>query len=207
MSQQFPPSPPQPGHGYPGFPPPPKKRMSTGAIVAIVLGSVFGGLLLLGIIGAALSDDTAATGQDKGTPTAEAPAQKKAPAAAAEPEKAKAEKKPEPEPEPEVKVTAKKATFTPSILNDGGAFTSVKVTVTNNSDKKISINPLYFTITDTNSTKHEAELGEDENQINTMDLAPGENVSGIITGEGRFTPKYVTYVDGLFGEGVRGDVN
>ncbi|MFE5856751.1 DUF4352 domain-containing protein [Streptomyces sp. NPDC056500] len=181
--------------------------MSTGAIVAIVLSSVVGGMLLLGILGAALSEDSPATSGKKATPTAKAPVQpsKKAPAAAGEPKEVKPEKKAAPE--PEVKVVAQKATFTPSILNDGGAFTSVKVTITNNSDKKISVNPLYFTITDTNGTKHESELGEDEHQIDTMDLEPGENSSGIVTGEGKFTPKYVTYVDGMFGDGVRGNVS
>ncbi|MFD9718094.1 DUF4352 domain-containing protein [Streptomyces sp. NPDC059076] len=185
--------------------------MSTGAIVAIVLSSVVGGMLLLGILGAALSEDSPATSGKKATSTAEAPVQpsKKAPAVAGEPKEAKPEKKSEKKAatEPEVKVVAQKATFTPSILNDGGAFTSVKVTITNNSDKKISVNPLYFTITDTNGTKHESELAEDEHQIDTMDLEPGENTSGIVTGEGKFTPKYVTYVDGMFGDGVRGDVS
>ncbi|WP_328393842.1 hypothetical protein OHS70_04410 [Streptomyces sp. NBC_00390] len=39
-----------------------------------------------------------------------------------------------------------------------------------------------------------------------MDLAPGEKISGAITGEGQFTPKYVTHTDGRFGEPVRADV-
>jgi hypothetical protein len=40
-----------------------------------------------------------------------------------------------------------------------------------------------------------------------MDLAPGEKTTGVITGKGAFTPKYVTCTDGLFGDDVRGDVS
>ncbi|WP_031095521.1 hypothetical protein [Streptomyces sp. NRRL S-15] len=65
MSNQYPPQQPygqphQPYTGAPGYPPPPpKKKMSGGAIVAIVLGSVFGGIfILLLIIGLAVGDDT-----------------------------------------------------------------------------------------------------------------------------------------------------
>ncbi|MEV4683600.1 DUF4352 domain-containing protein [Streptomyces kurssanovii] len=81
------------------------------------------------------------------------------------------------------------------------------VTITNNSDEKIDVNPLYFSITATDGSKHNAELGEDENQMDTMDLAPGEKATGVITGKGAFTPMYVTYTDGLFGDDVRGDVS
>ncbi|WP_241563246.1 hypothetical protein [Streptomyces sp. E1N211] len=69
------------------------------------------------------------------------------------------------------------------------------------------MNPLYFTITDTDGTKHTVELGVDEEQIDTVDLAPGENISGTVTGKGTFTPKYVTYTDGLLGDPVRVNVS
>ncbi|MEV6570137.1 DUF4352 domain-containing protein [Streptomyces sp. NPDC051577] len=88
-----------------------------------------------------------------------------------------------------------------------GDYTSVSVTVTNNSTKQISVNPLYFAITDTAGTKHGPELGVDEAQIDTVDLAPGENVTGVISGKGRFTAKKVTYTDDLLGDGVRADVS
>ncbi|MFI6107778.1 DUF4352 domain-containing protein [Streptomyces sp. NPDC051310] len=80
------------------------------------------------------------------------------------------------------------------------------MTVTNNGSKPIGINPLYFTITDTSGGKHTAEPAVDEQQMDTVDLAPGENSTGVITGKGSFTPRYVTFVEGLFGDGVRGDV-
>nr|WP_231628227.1 DUF4352 domain-containing protein [Streptomyces sp. Z38] len=106
-----------------------------------------------------------------------------------------------------VKVTAQRAEFSKSILADGSDYTSVRVTVVNDGDDEVSVNPLYFTITDTDGTKHTVELGVDEEQIDTVDLAPGENISGTVTGKGTFTPKYVTYTDGLLGDPVRVDVS
>ncbi|MGW7287801.1 DUF4352 domain-containing protein [Streptomyces sp. NPDC054847] len=220
--QQYPHGQPQPGYGYPQQPgpyghgpapyqppPPPKKGMGAGAIVAIVLGSVFGGLILLVILGAALSDSSTSTKKPVTSEAAEkAPVKKDDAQADAKPAtKPKTEPAAEPaEPAP-VQLTVTKTTFRPSILHDGGDYTSVQVTIANNSDEQIDINPLYFAITDTTGLKHNHELGEDENQMDMMDLAPGEKATGVITGKGKFTPKYVTYTDGLFGEGVRGNVS
>lgn len=81
------------------------------------------------------------------------------------------------------------------------------MTIANNSDEEISVNPLYFSITDTGGSKHTAELAEDKNQIDTVKLAPGENITGTVTGKGSFTAKYVTYTDGLFGDGIRANVS
>nr|WP_286170072.1 DUF4352 domain-containing protein [Actinospica acidiphila] len=92
-------------------------------------------------------------------------------------------------------------------MADGSDYTSVRVTVVNDGDDEVSVNPLYFTITDTDGTKHTAELGVDEEQIDTVDLAPGENISGTVTGKGTFTPKYVTYTDGLLGDPTRVNVS
>ncbi|MEV8623396.1 DUF4352 domain-containing protein [Streptomyces sp. NPDC051079] len=194
---------PPPGQTYPGTPygpPPPKRGLGAGAIVAIVLGSVVGLFFIIGIIGALASSGDSSSADGKATPKhtrtgAPAPAKSSAAPPAEEP----AEQAP-------VTVTAKKTTFAPSVLHNGGAYTSVTVTVKNDGDAEISVNPLYFTITDTDGSKHTAELGMDENQIATVKLAPGEKVTGAITGKGKFTPAYVTYTDGLFGDGVRGDV-
>ncbi|MEU3750573.1 MULTISPECIES: DUF4352 domain-containing protein [Streptomyces] len=160
-------------------------------------------IVLLGVVGALIGDDSKDTGSTAAPSrtATDAPAPKKSKAAPT----TEAPKE-EPAADAPVKVTAKTTTFKPSVLHDGGAFTSVKVTVTNNSDEKIDINPLYFAITDTNGSKHTAELGMDENQMDTVDLAPGENITGVITGEGKFTPAYVTYTEGLFGDGIRGNV-
>ncbi|NUK22057.1 DUF4352 domain-containing protein [Streptomyces lunaelactis] len=179
-------------------PPPPKKRMSPWAIVGITIGGIFALLIIIGIALGGGTDDTA-DDKPKSTPSSapSKPAEKQADAPA----------KPKPAVQAPVKVTAKKTAFVPGVLHDGGAYTSVQVTITNNSNKKIDINPLYFSVTDTAGSKHTAELGVDERQMDTVDLAPGENITGVITGKGTFTPKYVTYVDGLIGDSVRGNVS
>ncbi|MGP3691281.1 DUF4352 domain-containing protein [Streptomyces sp. IBSNAI002] len=198
MSQQFPPpGQPHPGYGYP--PPPQPKKSSTGKIVGFSCLGVVGFVVLLAIIGVLLGGESGVKTAEESTPPAAATsAQAKAP----EPQPSSAA----PEKKAAVDVVAKKTQFKKTILAQGDAYTSVSVTVTNNSSKPINVNPLYFAITDTNGTKHAAELGVDENQIDTVELAPGENVSGSITGKGDFTAKTVTYTDGLIGKAVRADV-
>lgn len=187
--------PPQPTWGPP--PTPPKKGMNGCAIVAIIGAAVIGLLIVLGIVIALFASSSGSTTADKPRPASSAPA--------ATPSKQPATEKPA-EQAP-VTVTAKATAFKPSVLHDGTtAYTSVKVTVTNGGKKPISINPLYFTITDTTGAKHTAELAVDENQIATVDLAPGENISGTVTGKGAWKAAYVTYTDGLFGKGIRGNV-
>ncbi|MEU6168077.1 DUF4352 domain-containing protein [Streptomyces tanashiensis] len=172
--------------------------------MAIVLGSVVGLIVLLGMIGLAIGDDTAGSSsadKSKSNPPSSAP-----PKAAPKPERASEQPKEEPADDAPVNITATKAEFTPSILHDGGAYTSVEVTITNRGDEVISTNPLYFTITDSTGAKHTAELGMDKNQMDLLKLAKGEKATGIITGKGKFTAAYVTFTEGLFGEGVRGNV-
>ncbi|MFF4328193.1 DUF4352 domain-containing protein [Streptomyces sp. NPDC048387] len=199
MSQQFPPpGQPQPGYGYPPTPQP--KKSNAGKIVGFSCLGIVGLVVLLGIVGSVLggtSDDKATT---KTTPpvaatTESAKAPGSAPSSAAPDKKAA------------VDVVAKKADFKKSIIAQGDEYTSVSVTITNNSSKPINVNPLYFAITDTNGTKHMAELGADENQMATVELDPGENVTGAISGKGAFTAKTVTYTDGLVGKAVRADVS
>ncbi|MER5726920.1 DUF4352 domain-containing protein [Streptomyces sp. NPDC002138] len=169
-----------------------------GKIVGFGCLGIVGLFVLIAAIGAVSggSDKTAKP------PAASQPANGVAPSKApqAAPSKA-AEKK------AAVAVVGKKTAFAKSVIAQDGEYTSVSVTVTNNSSKSINVNPLYFAITDTNGSKHTAELGADENQIATVELAPGENVTGAITGKGAFTPKTVWYTDGLIGTAVRGDVS
>lgn len=215
MSQQYPQQPgygppQQPGWGAPnpqgqqqgwGAPPPPPKKTSAGKIIAIIAG-VFVALIVIGAIASSGSSSNDDKGSAASTPSkGEVVQQEDSPASE---EKAADE---EAVSETPVKVTAKKTVFVPSILADGSNYTSVKVKITNNSDDTISVNVLYFGITDSEGTKHSAELAVDENQIDTVKLAPGENVSGAITGNGKFTPEYVTYTDSLFGDPVRASVS
>ncbi|MFF7353749.1 DUF4352 domain-containing protein [Streptomyces filipinensis] len=194
----------QPGGGVPqqpwppqqpwGAPPPPKRR-STGKIVGLGCLGVVAFVVVLGVISAAVggkSDDKAAK---SGAPAAAASTKHHAPA------------DPKPAGKAPVQITAKKTAFSKSILADGGDYTSVAVTIRNNGAKKVSVNPLYFTVTDTDGTKHTSELGVDDKQLDTVDLAPGENISGTVTGKGTFTPRYVTFTEDLFGDPVRVDVH
>lgn len=188
---------PQPGWGPP--PPQPPRKSNTGKIIGFSCLGVIGLVMVLGIIGVALSggsDGSSSSASDKATTAAEKPKEE---SAAEEPE-------PEQQEAP-VKVTAEKTDFAKSVLADSSDYTSVVVTVTNDSEETISVNPLYFAITDTDGTKHTHELAADENQLDAVKLAPGENTSGVITGKGKFAPKYVTYTDGLFDDPVRADVS
>ncbi|MFD9522504.1 DUF4352 domain-containing protein [Streptomyces sp. NPDC059979] len=174
--------------------PQPKKR-SKGKIA---------GLGCLGIVALFIVMGAIASGGDNekaGTPAAKSSAPP-APESAPKNDPAKDKKDTGP-----VAVTAEKTKFEKGVLADGTDYTSVLVTVTNNGDKAIDVNPLFVTITDNSGTKHTAELGVDERQIATVHLAPGENVSGAITAKGTFTPKYVTYTDGIIGDSIRADVS
>lgn len=74
-----PPQPPPPGWGYPpNYGPPPKKGIGAGAIVAIVLGSIVGVIVLLGVLGAAIGDDDKA--KPRATPAAPTTAKSTPPA-------------------------------------------------------------------------------------------------------------------------------
>ncbi|QFQ97447.1 DUF4352 domain-containing protein [Streptomyces phaeolivaceus] len=209
MNQQYPQQPQQPGWGQqpqqhphqPGWgaPPPPPKKTPVGMIVGLGCLGVVVLLVIIGALGAVVGNDNTASskGTSVSTDDKNVEAEKKDDTPAAEDKPAEEPAKEEAAPEPDVKIVAKKTAFTPTILATGSNYTSVKVTVTNNSDDTISVNVLYFEITDSKGTKHSAELGVDENQIDTVDLAPGENVSGAITSKGKFTAKHVTYTQFL----------
>ena len=108
----------------------------------------------------------------------------------------------------EILLEAEATEFAPSILNDGGDYTSVLITVTNESDENVSVNPLYFYIVDTDGTKHDtiSGLGEDENQIDTVTLSPGQNASGTVTAEGALEAESVEFEEDLFGEAIVAEV-
>ncbi|MEU3451181.1 DUF4352 domain-containing protein [Streptomyces thermolilacinus] len=217
MNQQpHQPHPHQPGP-YGLYPPPqpprPPRRegLSAGAIVAITLGGVVGGLLLIGMVAALLTGGTG-DGPRRGTPAVAATGNASAaPGDEKPPSEPRTEPERDPRPEAEQRapftLTAKRTAFRPSVLHDGGEYTSVTVTITNRSDKPLGVNPLYFSLTDTSGGRHVMELGMDEGQIDTVELAPGEKLTGTVTGEGRFTPRHVTFTEGLFGDPVRAPVS
>ncbi|MET8452816.1 DUF4352 domain-containing protein [Streptomyces sp. NPDC005209] len=205
MSQQQYPQPQQPGWGGPqgawGTPPQPPKK-SRGKIIGLGCLGAIALFIVIGIIGAATGSgdsktDNKTNSAKHSAPTAGAPKKDPTPD----------NSKPTAIKTAPVKITAKKTAFAKSILADSSNYTSVAITITNNGAKKLSVNPLYFAITDTHGTKHTAELGIDDNQIDTVDLAPGENISGTITGKGLFTPKTITYTENLFGDPIRTTVS
>ncbi|MEF9909440.1 DUF4352 domain-containing protein [Streptomyces sp. P5-A9] len=160
---------------------------------------IVGPFVLIAVVAAVASG-----GDDNDSASTTKPAATQGSAKQDQPEEEPAKKEQKKEP---VTVTAKKTDFKKSILAQGDDYTSVKVTITNNSKDDIDVNPLYVTITGTDGSKHTAELGVDEDQLDTVKLAPGEDVTGTITGKGAFDAKYVTYTDGLIGDSVRGDVS
>ncbi|NEA22212.1 DUF4352 domain-containing protein [Actinomadura bangladeshensis] len=107
-----------------------------------------------------------------------------------------------------IKLTAERARAKKSILSDGGALSCVKVTVTNQTKKQLEVNPLYFSITDSESTKHDTStaLGDYEGQIATTELAPGEKATGLVCAKGKFQPKIVAMTNPLFDEAARAQV-
>lgn len=161
----------------------------------IVLGSV-AGLVLIGGISSAASGG----GDEKTASPAVVSTEKPSDEKTDKP--AKKEKKAE----TPIKLSGVVVPFKAGPLSDGGKHTAVKITLVNDSDDSVSVNPLYFTITDTNGTKHPTELGEMSDTLHHIEVAPGENVSGVITGKGDFQPKYVTFTENGFGEALRGNV-
>ncbi|MCI4042946.1 DUF4352 domain-containing protein [Streptomyces sp. TRM75563] len=190
MSNQ---QPQQPGWGQQ---PPPAQKRKTGKIVGFGCLGIVGLIVLIAVIAMVASGGDDGNESSTTKPTASQGETKKD-----EPkEEESAEKAP-------VTVTAKAIAFEKSVLAQGDDYTSVQVTITNNSKNDIDVNPLYVTITGTDGSKHTAELGVAEDQLDAVKLAPGENVTGTVTGKGTFDAKYVTYTDGLLGDSVRGDVS
>ncbi|GGR93433.1 MULTISPECIES: DUF4352 domain-containing protein [Streptomyces] len=191
--QPQPGQPQQPGWGQ--QPPPPRKR-KTGKIIGFGCLGVVGLIVLIVVIAMVASG-----GDDGNESSTTNPSATQGEAKKDEPkEEESAEKAP-------VTVTAKAVAFKKSVLAQGDDYTSVQVTITNNSKNDIEVNPLYVTITDTDGSKHTVELGVDEDPLDAVTLSPGENVTGTVTAKGTFDAKYVTYTDGLIGDSVRGDVS
>ncbi|GAA3654467.1 DUF4352 domain-containing protein [Streptomyces chitinivorans] len=190
-----------PGRPQQPMPPVPQKKSGAGKIIGFGCLGVIALFVVIGVIGAALG----AGGEE----SAEKPAASAAPKEPGGGEE-KGEEKPREEPEEEapaqIQVTAEAADFRPTILADGEEYTSVLVTVVNNSAEKVGVNPLYFEVTAADGSKYDVELAADERQIDTVELAEGEKVTGTVTVKGKIEPKTVTFTDGLFGDSIRADV-
>ncbi|MCX4994313.1 DUF4352 domain-containing protein [Streptomyces longwoodensis] len=180
-------------------PPQPPKKTNVGKVIGLGCAGVIGLVVLIGVIGVAAGGDSdkddettssaPVTVPDAGRTADDLPKQDDAKATSS------------------VTLKARKTSFSKSILASDSNYTSVLVTLTNNGHEPLDVNPLFFTITDTNGTKHTHELAADEQQIDTVKLAPGENISGTVTGKATFTPKYVTFTNGFLGDSYRADVS
>ncbi|WP_328806920.1 DUF4352 domain-containing protein [Nocardiopsis coralli] len=167
------------GYGYPpgGYtrpdpaPTPWGKILGIGCGVALLLMLVAGGCMALAMF--TVSDTS---------PTAEEPTSED----------------PWPTDEPPIEgtdITAEDADFVPSPLYNGGEYTSVDVSVTNNSEEQVDVNPLYFTVVDDDGQNHSSRtgVGMDENEIGAETLSPGQATSGAVTVEGSLTPERVVF--------------
>ncbi|MFB4298250.1 DUF4352 domain-containing protein [Actinomadura sp. NTSP31] len=107
-----------------------------------------------------------------------------------------------------IKLVAKRAHASKSVLSDGGALSCVKVTVTNQTRKSLEVNPLYFSITDAKGVKHSVDeaMGEYDGEIDATTLAPREKAVGLVCGKGTFVPKTLAMTNPLFSEAARAEV-
>lgn len=187
---QQPYGPPIPGYGPPAPEPPKKKR--TG--LKITLG-VLGGLVVLGVIGSALGDGGSSKASDDGRASVKpnhSPQQSEAP---------EAEQATEQQEAPPVTMTAKAVDYTPGMLGESGAkYTAVQVVITNGSEKKISVNPMYFNGLDSESFKHNAAMGTGaDGELHHADLQPGEKAKGLVVFKGDVKITKVEFNDSLIG--------
>lgn len=185
-------------------PMPPKQGMSTGKKFGLGCGAFLLLLFLMGGCMAALSggSDGSGASQDTSDQTEET--------AEAEVEEAAEEPAEEPAEDEPVVLTAEATDFVPGVLHDGGDYTSVHVTVENNGDDAIEVNPLYFAIVADDGTKKDttSALGMSESQIDTVTLNPGQRAEGVVTAEGAFTPASVEFEEALgLGVTITADVD
>ena len=189
MTQPQQPFQPQP----PYRPMPPKQGMSTGKKFGLGCGAFLILLFLMGGCVAVLSSGSDGSGasQDASQDTSEQTEE----TTEAEVDEAAEE----PVAEEPVALTAEVTDFVPSILHDGGDYTSVHVTIENNGDEAIDVNPLYFAIVADDGTKKDttSALGMSESQIDTVTLDSGQRAEGVITAEGAFTPASVEFEEPL----------
>ncbi|WP_165950511.1 DUF4352 domain-containing protein [Actinomadura sp. GC306] len=105
-------------------------------------------------------------------------------------------------------LSAERAEGKPSVLSTGQSLSCVRVTVTNSTEKPLEVNPLYFSVTDTEGVRYEgtSALGMYENEIDTTVLAPGEKAEGMFCAEGDFRPTTIAMTSPLLIEIARAEV-
>ncbi|MEU2944885.1 DUF4352 domain-containing protein [Nocardiopsis alba] len=85
--------------------------------------------------------------------------------------------------------------FQPSSLYVEGEFTSVRVRITNDGERSLDVNPLYFTVVDTSGEEHAPgdAIAMDAREISVQTLESGQNAEGVITVEGTVEPESVVF--------------
>lgn len=96
---------------------------------------------------------------------------------------------------PQVKLTAKAVEHKPDEFVTGGPYSCVRVQIANNSKGVISAGVEYLTITGTDGTKRVTAWMVDSRELDSVQLAPGENAKGVVCAEGEFTPQTVAFDD------------
>ncbi|MEV2278634.1 DUF4352 domain-containing protein [Nocardiopsis sp. NPDC049922] len=176
----FPAGPPPPGPGWAtpqfgGYGPPPPKPTPWGKIIGIGCGIL---LLLLLLLGGCTALLLVAAGGDGFAPD--------------RPEVGEPEETPADEAVTE-EITARVVEFEPSPLYIEGEFTSVEVSVTNDGEDDIDINPLYFTVVDTEGVEHEVAIAMDDNELDVQEVSPGETATGTITVRGDVQVEHIVF--------------
>ncbi|MCY9784592.1 DUF4352 domain-containing protein [Nocardiopsis sp. EMB25] len=100
-----------------------------------------------------------------------------------------------------VGLTAAPGTLEPSFMFDDGDYVTVEVTVVNNTDEPVSVASMYFTLVDDGGEEHVAGAGllMDADDIDVVELAPGQEITGNVSSSGTFTPVTVQFQSGSFG--------
>ncbi|WP_052809829.1 DUF4352 domain-containing protein [Streptomonospora alba] len=107
-----------------------------------------------------------------------------------------------------VEIVAEPAEYRPGPLADGGDYVAAQVTITNNGDETLAVNPLYFSMEDGSGQSRDASLTETVGQddgFEALELDTGESESGVVAFPGTSEPVSVTHTS-VMGESYTAEV-
>ncbi|CAL9383118.1 hypothetical protein SUDANB121_01109 [Nocardiopsis dassonvillei] len=107
----------------------------------------------------------------------------------------------------EAEVTAGRTEFEPGPLYTSGDYTSVDVSVRNEGEGSLDVNPLYFSVIDASGALHSTAeaIGMDARELDAGTLVPGQSTSGVITVQGLVEADRVVF-EPYYGEPVESPV-
>ncbi|GAA1760730.1 MULTISPECIES: DUF4352 domain-containing protein [Streptomonospora] len=189
------------------YPPPqPEKKPNYWLIGCFGCGgalALVAGIVIIFLVVVSSGDDSGGSASDQPSSSAGAGDD----AGSGQEETAPADDEPAGSGEP-VEVVAEPAEYEAGALSQGGDFVAVHVTITNNSDEPLSVNPLYFSMEDANGQTQDADLMESagqEDNFEALDLANGESESGVVVFPGTSEPVSVTHT-GVMGDSYTAEV-